>query len=56
MRMTHEMSFEIAVAADAPATPQSRIKMKIGSRTTFMTAPDTMPIMEKTALPSARRL
>ena len=48
-------SFEIAVAAEAPATPISRTKIKMGSRITFSIPPKPIPTMDRVALPSLRR-
>ena len=48
-------SLEMAVARDAPATPISSRKMKMGSSTQLRTPPKPMPNMENRALPSARR-
>ena len=46
---------EIAVAKDAPATPISSPKIKIGSRIQFRMPPKPIPIMDSVALPSDRR-
>ena len=40
-----------AVAKEAPLTPMSSTKMKIGSNTMFRMAPEAIPIMPKRALP-----
>ena len=42
------------VARAAPETSICRAKINTGSSTTFSTAPDTSPIMEKKALPWKR--
>ena len=55
MRIHQLTTLDMAVAALAPATPQPNVKIKSGSSATLSTAPATMPVMEKTALPSARR-
>ena len=46
---------EMAVASEAPATPISRLKIKIGSKKQFKMPPNPMPNMERMGLPSARR-
>ena len=48
-------SLEMAVAMEAPATPRSSVKMKMGSSTQLRMLPKPIPIMDSTALPSARR-
>ena len=45
----------MAVAMEAPATPRSRTKIKMGSSRQLSTPPKPMPIMDSMALPSARR-
>ena len=48
-------SLEMAVAMEAPATPRSMPKMKMGSRKQFRIPPKPIPSMERMGLPSARR-
>ena len=48
-------TLEMAVARDAPATPISKPKMKLGSSTQLRMPPKPMPIMDRVALPSLRR-
>ena len=55
MRIIKVTVLEIAVAIDAPATPRFRLKMKMGSRKQLSMLPKPIPIMDRVALPSARR-
>ena len=55
IRIEKLTSCEIAVASDAPATPISSPKIKIGSRMQLRIPPKPMPIIESVALPSERR-
>ena len=50
----NEMIWLMMVAKAAPSMPQSRAKMKMGSRIVLMIAPDTVETMESLGLPSAR--
>ena len=52
--MRKDTNCPATVAQAAPATPQLRRKMQMGSRMVLMTAPTSMQAMEYLGLPSAR--
>ena len=54
--MTAVMTCPATVAMAAPATPQCRTKMAMGSRMMFAAAPASVAIMAMRGLPSERMM